>query len=361
MKKIISLLLVVFIAATMFAFAACDKATGEEESTVADETVTGAGATDLKFGLGIVSSAGSAKDADGDANGSAKLEATAVAVLLDAEGKIVNLAIDSIDAKADWTADGKAVASTEVKTKYELGDAYNMAAYGQKHDGSEGKVLEWYAQIDAFVATAKGKTPAEVKAFMTEDTYTTGDLAAAGCTISVGSIMKAFDKAVANAAASKATANDTLKVAFATAITNTDATEEKNGSVGVDATIVAAVTDKDGKVVVAKTDAVSTKLEFDLKGVSTTDVAAEIKTKVELGDAYNMAAYGQKHDGSEGKVLEWYAQAAAFDSALTGKKAADFAALADETGYGTGDLATAGCTINISDMVKAATAAATVA
>jgi hypothetical protein len=236
-----------------------------------------------------------------------------------------------------------------------------MAAYGQKHDGSEGKVLEWYAQIDAFVATAKGKTPAEVKAFMTEDTYTTGDLAAAGCTISVGSIMKAFDKAVANAAASKATANDTLKVAFATAITNTDATEEKNGSVGVDATIVAAVTDKDGKVVVAKTDAVSTKLEFDLKGVSTTDVAAEIKTKVELGDSYNMAVYGQKHDGSEGKVLEWYAQAAAFDSALTGKKAADFAALADETGYGTGDLATAGCTINISDMVKAATAAATVA
>ena len=74
-----------------------------------------------------------------------------------------------------------------------------------------------------------------------------------------------------------------------------------------------------------------------------------------------MAAYGKKHDGSDGKVLEWYAQAAEFDKALVGKAAADFASLADAEGYGSGDLATAGCTINISDMVKAATAAATVA
>jgi len=35
---------------------------------------------------------------------------------------------------------------------------------------------------------------------------------------------------------------------------------------------------------------------------------------------------GKKGDGSDGKVLEWYAQAAAFDAALEGKAAADFAA-----------------------------------
>ena len=43
------------------------------------------------------------------------------------------------------------------------------------------------------------------------------------------------------------------------------------------------------------------------------------------------------------------------------KTAAEFAAFADETGYATGDLAAAGCTIGVSDMIKAATAAATVA
>ena len=346
MKKIISLILVVALAATVLTFAACNK--NDPEATV-------------KFGLGIVSSISDAKDADGDTNGEASVETTAVAVLLDAEGKIVDVAIDTLGASAKWTSDGKAVASTEAKTKYELGTAYNMSAYGKKHDGSDGKVLEWFEQIDAFVATAKGKTPDEVKAFMTEDTYTTGDLATAGCTISVGSIMKAFDKAVKNAVDSTATAKDALNLAFATSVTNTDATEEKNGSVAVDATIVATVVNAEGKVVVAKTDAVSTSATFDLKGVSTTDTTAEIKTKLELGDTYNMAAYGKKHDGSDGKVLEWYAQAAEFDKALVGKAAADFASLADAEGYGSGDLATAGCTINISDMVKAATAAATVA
>ena len=236
-----------------------------------------------------------------------------------------------------------------------------MAAFGKKHDGSEGEVLEWFAQIDAFAATAKGKTVEEIKAFVGADTYTTGDLAAAGCTISVGSIMKALDKAVANAVATEATAADKLNMAFATSISNTDATEEKDGSVEVNATVVAAVTDAEGKVVVAKTDVAQTKVTFDLAGASTTDATAELKTKGELGDAYNMAAFGKKHDGSEGTVLEWYAQAAEFDKALVGKTAADFAAFADETGYATGDLATAGCTIGVSDMIKAATAAATVA
>ena len=358
MKKFISLLLVAVLVATMFAFSACTKTGTEDETSNTPDTSE---TTTLKFGLGIVSAYGDAKNADGDTNGEASVETTAVAVLIGADGKIVDVAIDSIDAKAAWTSEGKAVASTEVKTKYELGTDYNMAAYGKKHDGSDGKVLEWFEQVDAFAATAKGKTPDEVKAFMTEDTYTTGDLAAAGCTISVGSIMKAFDKAVANAADSKATATDKLNLAFATSVSNTDATEEKNGSVAIDATIVAAVVNAEGKVVVSKTDASSVSLTFDLKGVSTTDTAAELKTKGELGDAYNMAAYGKKHDGSDGKVLEWYAQAAAFDAAIEGKAAADFAALADAEGYGAGDLATAGCTINISDMVKAATAAATVA
>ena len=98
-------------------------------------------------------------------------------------------------------------------------------------------------------------------------------------------------------------------------------------------------------------------LTFDAKGVATADTTAEIKTKLELGDDYNMAKFGTKHDGSEGAVLEWNVQAAEFDKALVGKTAADFAAFADETGYATGDLATAGCTINVADMIKAATKA----
>ena len=351
MKKVLSLVLVAVVVATLFALAACG-----------DKTVTdGNAATALKLGLGISSSFGEAKNADGDTNGEVKLTTDAVAVLLDAEGKIVDIAVDTLDATAAWTSAGVAAASTEAKTKRELGTDYGMSAYGKKHDGSEGKVLEWFEQADIFEETVKGKTLDEVKAFMGEDTYAVGDLAAAGCTVHIDGFIKALEKAIANAADSKATADDKLNIAFATEISNTDATEEKNGSVGIDATIVAAAVNTEGKVAAAKTDCVSTEATFDTKGASTLDAAAAIQTKLELGDNYNMAAYGKKHDGSEGQVLEWYAQAAAFDAALEGKTAADFAALADAEGYGTGDLAAAGCTIGVSDMIKAATAAATVA
>lgn len=353
MKKIISLLLVVFM---VVSFAACGTKPTTDENNGDDVAAT------LKFGMGIVASYGVAKDADGDTNGECKAETTAVAVLLDDAGKFVDIAIDTTEAKAAWTSEGVASATEEVKTKYELGTAYNMAAYGKKHDGTDGKVLEWFEQIDAFVATAKGKTLDEVKAFVGEDTYTTGDLAAAGCTISVGSIMAALEEAVKNAAASEATAEDTVKIAFATSVENTDATEEKEGSVQFEETIVAAVTDKDGKVVVAKTDCAQIKVTFDTKGVATVDTTAEIKTKLDLGKDYGMAAainYGPQNDpNGDGKVLEWNEQAAAFDAALVGKTASEFASLADADGYGTGDLATAGCTIGISDMIKAADKAA---
>ena len=353
MKKIISILLVVFTVAAIFAFTECDKATNDPSN---DEVSTEAEAVEssaLKFGFGIVTEMDEPKNADGDTNGEATVNTTAVAVLLDAEGKIVDVKADTLQAKTAWTAEGVAAAATEMKTKYELGTDYNMAAFGHKHDGSEGAVLEWFEQIDAFAATAKGKTLAEVKAFMTEDTYTTGDLAAAGCTISVGSIMNALDKAVANAVATEATSADKLNLAFATSVSNTDATEEKNGTVDVTATIVAAITDAEGKVVVAKTDAAQAKVTFDTAGVSTTDTAAELKTKGELGTAYGMSTYAN--------TAEWDVQVAEFDKALVGKTAAEFAAFTDETGYATGDLATAGCTINVNDMIKAATAAATVA
>ena len=190
MKKIISLLLVVLVAASMFAFTACDKATTDNnEPSTSDTETTDTSA--LKFGLGIVASSSEAKAADGDTNGEAGVEVTAVAVLLDAEGKVVDVKLDSLDATTEWTSTGTAVASTEVKTKYELGDAYNMAAFGKKHDGSEGKVLEWYAQAAAFDSALVGKTAADFATLADETGYGAGDLATAGCTINIGDMIKA--------------------------------------------------------------------------------------------------------------------------------------------------------------------------
>lgn len=343
MKKVISIALVIVLALSVVAMVGC----GKKEP--------------LKLGVGIVSSLGEAKGADGETNGSGEFVTTAVAVLLDKDNKIVAIDLDSAQIKAGWTSEGKVVATEDFRTKYELGTDYGMSAYGTKHDGSEGKVLEWNEQADAFMATATGKTLDEVKAMMGEDTYAKGDLAAAGCTISVGEFVGALEKAVANAVESEATAENKLNLAIVSSASNKDATEDAEGSVEISSTIVAAVVDADAKVVVSKTDSVSGKMTFDAKGASTTDTTAGIKTKLELGTDYGMAAYGKKHDGSDGAVKEWNEQAAAFDATLVGKSASDFASLAGADTYAVGDLAAAGCTISVGDMIAAAEKAATVA
>lgn len=336
MKKILSVALVVVMLFTVIALAGCSKA----------ET--------LKFGLGVVANYGEAKATAGEFN------TTAVAVLLDAEGKIVKIDLDTAQIKPSWTEDGKKVDVEDFRTKYDKGTDYNMAAFGKKHDGSDGKALEWNVQADKFMELAVGKTLDEVKAYMGEDKYAIGDLAAAGCTINIAEFVGALEKAVANAVDSAATAENTLKIALVTSASysNKDADAENDGLNQVDTTIVAAVTDAEGKVVIAKTDCTQGKITFNAKGEATYDATVAVKSKLEQGDEYNMAKYGQKHDGSEGQPLEWYAQAAEFDKALVGKTAADFAALAGADGYATGDIATAGCTMAIGDMIKAAEAAA---
>ena len=339
MKKFISIALVIVLAISVFAMAGC-------------------GSKPLKFGMGVVANLGEAKNADGDTNGSGNFDVTAVAVLLDAENKIVAIDLDSADIKSAWTSEGKVVATEDFATKYEKGADYGMAAYGKKHDGSDGAVKEWFEQADAFIATATGKTLDEVKAMMGEDTYATGDLATAGCTISVAGFVGALEKAVANAVESTATAENKLNIAMVSSAANKDAAEDAEGSVDVTTTIVAAVVDAEGKVVVSKTDSVQGKNTFDAKGVANVDTKAEIKTKGEIGADYGMAAYGKKHDGSDGAVKEWFEQAAAFDATLVGKTASDFAALAGKDTYAVGDLATAGCTISVGDMIAAAEKAA---
>ena len=349
MKKILSIALVAIMLCTLMA--AC----GETPDAPKTET--------LKFGLGVSANYGSAKNAEGETNGSGEFNTTAVAVLLDAAGKIVKIDVDTAQMKTAWTSEGKIVATEDFRTKYEKGTDYNMAAYGKKHDGSEGKPLEWCDQADAFMATVTGKTLAEAKAYMGEDAYAIGDLATAGCTIKVGEFISALEKAVANAKDSAATAADSLNVALVSSnsYSNKDAAEDADGLNQIDTTIVAAVVNAEGKVVVADTDCTQGKVTFDITGAATVDTTAAVKTKLELGDDYNMAKFGQKHDGSEGKPLEWYAQAAEFNKALVGKTASEFAALAGADTYATGDLATAGCTMAIGDMIAAAVKAATVA
>ncbi len=338
MKKLVCILLAVVMTAVLFAGCGAAKT--------------------VKFGMGVYSYYEAGTNADGETNGEGSAVTTVAAVLVDAEGKIVKCVIDTAANTVAWTSAGEAVAAGEFKTKYELGAAYNMAAYGADANG-DGKVLEWFEQVDAFCAVVEGKTISEVKALLVDGYKGNDEVMTAGCTIGIADFVYAVEKAVANAADSNATANDTLNLGIVSTYEGTNATEEAAGSAAVDVTVVAAAVNADGKVAAMATDAVQTECTFSVTGEATYDAAAAIQSKLEKGAAYNMAAYGADLNG-DGVVKEWFEQAAAFDAECLNKTASEISALVVD-GYGVESLQTAGCTIGISDMVKAAVKAATVA
>ena len=296
--------------------------------------------TTLKFGMGVYSSTPAVTDATADKDGSGKLDVTVAAVTVDADGKIVACALDTASNTVNFTADGKAVAKAEFKTKYEMGKDYNMVAYG-------GAKKEWYEQADAFEALVAGKTLAEVKALVGAENKGTDEVVNAGCTIMINEFVAAIEKAYNAAAASNATADTTLKVTAATEQTCTDATADKDGSNKVATTVFAAAIDKDGKVVAAASDCVELAFTFSTKGASTLDTTKAVVSKKEQGANYGMVAYGNA-------AKEWFEQAAAFDAACIGKTASEIAGLMGQDGKGVADLQAAGCTIYVSGFVKAA-------
>ncbi len=297
-------------------------------------------AATLKFGFGVDISAPTATDATADKDGSGKLDVTFAAVTVDADGKIVACALDTASNTVNFTADGKAVAATEFKTKYEFGKDYNMVTYG-------GAKKEWFEQADAFEKVVAGKTIAEVKALVGEDKKGNDEVVNAGCTIMINEFVGAIEKAYNAAAASNATAENTLKVTAVTEQTCTDATDDKDGSNKVSTTVFAAAVDADGKVVAASSDCVELSFTFNTKGASTLDTTKAVTSKKEAGANYGMVAYG-------GAKKEWFEQAAAFDAACIGKTATEIAGLMGEDGKGVADLQAAGCTIYVTGFVKAA-------
>ena len=268
MKKFLSIAIAIIMVAGVLFLVGCDK--GPEDAN------TDAPAN-LKFGLGVVASYGDVKDASDEANGEGEVIVDVAAVLVDADGKIVKCVLDCADSKAAFTAEGAAVEAGEFKTKYEMGDSYNMVTYG-------GAKAEWYTQADSFAKLVEGKTVEEVKALVAEGDKGTADVVNAGCTIMIADFVKSIEAAVKNAADSKATADSTLKLGVVTSQTNKDASEEANGEIEIATTVVATALDAEGKVIVAKTDVAAAKLAFDAKGVSATDATAAIATKYEQGD-----------------------------------------------------------------------------
>lgn len=152
----------------------------------ADAKEDGAKATD-KLGLAITAS----RYADSE-DTAPRYDISFAGAAMAADGKVTACRVDELQ-KNFTVADGKFTAeSGEVKTKYQLGNDYNM-----KSVSSIGK--EWFEQVDALQAYLAGKTATEIGGIaLTDGKITDADLTA-GCTIMVPSMLAVVQKA-ANAA-----------------------------------------------------------------------------------------------------------------------------------------------------------------
>ena len=135
-------------------------------------------------------------------------------------------------------------------------------------------------------------------------------------------------------------------------VVSTASSAENNAQ--IDATGATVVLDKDSKIVACRIDVAQNKMNITGGAV---EADKTFKTKMELGDDYNMAKYG-KPNVEGGTVKEWYVQTKAFEEYVVGKTAAQVEAIetkevnahqipVDEA------LLNAGCTMQITEFKAA--------
>ena len=97
----------------------------------------------------------------------------------------------------------------------------------------------------------------------------------------------------------------------------TTVAESVDGEAKYDVTVAAVNVDENGVIVNCYIDSIGASVKFGADGIITSDVAAPVLTKNELGDNYGMKAYG-------GATYEWYEQAAALAEFAIGKTVEEF-------------------------------------
>lgn len=324
MKKILAVGLASVLA---LSFAACSKGGNDTEGTSENNAAT------VKTGLAVVSSISEVKET------TLTIDSVAAAVLVDADGKIVQVKIDEAQTKPDLAQDNGNV--TDLRTKLEKQDDYGM-----KGVSPIGK--EWYEQVSAFETWATGKTADEVKAGTGEDGYATDADLKAGCTINVAGFVTAVSNAVAGAQDMGAVADDTLKLTIKTE----KYYESNETNLQYDSNYAAVTTDANGKITSCLIDASQAKCS--MADGKFTVAEGTFQSKKELKENY-----GMKGVSPIGK--EWYEQAAAFEKWAIGKTADEVKAGVGTDGYATDADLKAGCTITVSTIAETVATAATVA
>ncbi len=328
MKKILAVGLASVLAVS---FAACSKTANDDGTTNG-----GSKADTVKTGLAVISEIKA--DEYNPSDTALEIDSVAAAVTVDADGKIVDVKIDEAQTKPDLTKDNGNV--TDLRTKLAKKEDYAMKAASPIQK-------EWYEQVAAFEAWAKGKTADEVKAGVdAEGNPTDADLKA-GCTIKANGFTEVVAKAMASATDMGAKATDTLRLS----VTTEKYYESNETNLQYDSNYAAVTFDAEGKITSCLIDASQAKCSI-ADGKFTVEKGA-YQTKKELKENYNMKMASPIEK-------EWFEQAAAFETWAKGKTAAEIKAGVGEDGKPSDADLKAGCTIIVSSIAETVAAAATV-
>ena len=312
MKKIISIVLLLSVLALALVGCANNNSNNNNNNENNNNENNNNAPAESTYTLAVVVDEGLATVSKGGAT------VIALALVWDAEGKIVAARLDSVQPKFALNADKTDIVAVDrVTTKVELADGYT------------GMSDSWKNEAAAFEAFLVGKTAADIAALeFVVDGADAGLVA--GCTMK--SSMPVFQALVAEAfayerAVSFAT-NETITLGLAINCAVSGNVAE-GGKVTAD---VAGVAFAGDKVAAAMVDSMEGKYTLVIgEDQKLTVTLKEYKgTKNEQGDAYNMVTYG-------GAIAEWYVQAQAVANATVGKTASQLDAI-DAT-------AIAGCTM----------------
>lgn len=314
MRKIVSSLVVLVLMLVMLA--GCTS-TSEPPAPPAPPTPKVA-----KIGLGHITSIAKSTDLTVEADGTVKtpagqVDTVIVAAAFDADGKVMQVAIDTSQSKVAFDKDLQLTTDISVpgQTKVELKDGYGM-----KRVSSIQK--EWFEQAAELEKWMIGKTVSEIKAMKTkqrdESHPAVPDVPelTSLVTITVQDYIAALEEAYNTAVdvpegGAKLGLGHVVDLGSSKSYANVDG-KETLPLAQVNATIAATLFDADGKVLHTIIDTCQTKVTYDKDGKVTADKTAEPKSKKELGDAY-----GMKRASGIGK--EWFEQMAELEKWMAGK------------------------------------------
>ncbi|MEG1418885.1 MAG: hypothetical protein RSC55_09765, partial [Oscillospiraceae bacterium] len=280
MKKILCLILALVL---VFGLMAGCASKPEAEITPPPSTEKPETTPDAKgdmLGLSIIAdTSGSTAPADGK-DGIAKTELDFAAVIVDSKGVIKSCVLDGMNVSINFSNAGKLTSdlASEPQSKNEIGANYGLAKVS-----SIGK--EWNEQAAAFATYAVGKTVADLKGLALNDKGAPKDAdLASSVTVHVSGFTAAVEKAVANAKVLGSMSGDKLGLSSVANIAKSiDAKDGKDGLAQAYVTVCAETTGADGKVTACVFDAVQANVNFNAKGEITSDIAAAVPTKNELG------------------------------------------------------------------------------